>query len=221
MKCILLSINNFDEEYAYDTIKDIIKSDMKVLCIPFASDLNWLLKEGKKELARGGEFYNKHYKPFGSYGIPTDNFYVAKLSDDEYFIKQKIYEANIIYFSGGYMENILHILNHLNLLDYIEMYKENKIFIGESAGALILQDFYMEVPHIESHYKKYRKKRGLNITNKVNTIVHYDDKNKKHKFNFKILKLITRLDKRVVCLTDSGAIVIIDDEVKYLGNYYK
>ena len=220
MKCVLLSVNNIDEEYAFNKLKDIIKPEMKVLCIPFASDLNWLIDRGKIELEKYGNFWNNHYKPFSRYGIKEDNFYVIKMYDNEYDIKKMIIEADIIYFSGGYMEKAMRLLYHYNLIDFILSHCENKIFIGESAGALILQDEYMEVPFIEDDYRRYHKEKGIGIINNMNTIVHYDKYNKKHKLNSIILKLISRR-KKVVCLSNTGGILIDDDKIEYFGEVYK
>lgn len=219
MKCLLLSINNIDEDYIFESMKDIIKPEMKVLCIPFASDLNWIINNEKTELVKYGNFWTQHYNPFKKYGISEENFYIAKLRDNEYDIKNKILESDIIYFSGGYMEKAMKILHHYNLIDYILTYADSKIFIGESAGALIMQDQYTEVPFIESAYKRYHKEKGMGLINIMNIIVHYDRNNKKHKLNSMILKIISG-NKKVICLTNNGGILIDGDEIKYLGEVY-
>ena len=39
MRCIMLSNNNFDKDFARHKLVNIIEPNMKVVCIPFASDL--------------------------------------------------------------------------------------------------------------------------------------------------------------------------------------
>ena len=80
MKCVLLSVNNIDEDYAFNRLKEYIEPNMKVLCIPFASDLNWLIDKEKTELEKYGRFWTSHYKPFSKYGITEDNFYVKYIN---------------------------------------------------------------------------------------------------------------------------------------------
>lgn len=220
MKCLLLSINNIDENYIYEVLKKDITQNMKVLCIPFASDINWLKEKGHIELTVGGEFYNKHFKPFNRYGISEDNFYVTKLIDDEYFIKQKLIESDIIYFSGGKPENISFLLYYKNLIDYLMYVKDNKIFIGESAGSMILQDMYTITPHVDPEYKIYCKKEGLGIINTTDILVHYDNTNKKHRRNLKITKFFNFGKKKVIAISDHGAVYIKDNKMEILGETY-
>lgn len=220
MKCLLLSINNIDENYIYQVLKEDIIQNMKVLCIPFASDINWLKEKGQTELNVGGDFYNKHFKPFSKYGITENNFYVTKITDDEYFIKQKLIDSNIIYFSGGKPENISFLMYYKNLIDYLLYVKDNKLFIGESAGSMILQDSYTITPHVDPDYKLYYKKEGLGIIDTTDILVHYDNTNKKHKRNLKITKFFNFGKKKVIAISDHGAIYIKDDKIQLLGETY-
>ena len=221
MKCVLLSVNNIDEDYAFNRLKEYIEPNMKVLCIPFASDLNWLIDNEKSELEKYGRFWTSHYKPFSKYGITEDNFYVAKIHDNEYELKKIISESDIIYFSGGQMEKLIRLLYHYNLIDYLLIHMNEKIFIGESAGALVLQDEYTEVPHIDECYNRYRREKGIGIINNMNIIVHYDEQNRKHRRNFRLLKWFGRRGKNVVCLSNDGAVLITDNNIEYLGKVYK
>lgn len=221
MKCLLLSINNIDENYIYDILKEDITQNMKVLCIPFASDINWLGEKGHIELNVGGEFYNKHFKPFSKYGISENNFYVTKINDDEYFIKQKLIESDIIYFSGGKPENISFLLYYKNLIDHLLKVKSNKIFIGESAGSMVLQDKYTITPHVDPDYKMFCKKEGLGIIDTTDLLVHYDITNKKHRLNLKITKFFNFGKKKVIAISDHGAVYIKDNTIQMLGEVYK
>ena len=67
MKCILMSCMVLDQEYVMAEVSKIIKPNMKVVCIPFASDLQWLLN-GKLD-----EYKERHFRPFEKYGIKEFN----------------------------------------------------------------------------------------------------------------------------------------------------
>lgn len=213
MKCILMSCMVLDQEYVMNEVKKIIKPNMKVVCIPFASDLQWLLN-GEMD-----EYKERHYKPFEKYGITERNFYIASIHDDCRHLKRKIRDADIVYFSGGYMENIMFHLENKHLVRFLKLVKDSKIFIGESAGTLVLEDKYIEVPHIEDHYKYYKKKDGLGIVNNLEVIVHYNPYNELHVKNMEAVKSMTK--KPVVSLTDSGVAIVDNNKVKLIGEYYK
>ena len=213
MKCILMSSMMLDRENVEEEIKNIIKPNMKVVCIPFASDLQWLLNGDKTE------YIERHYNPFKKYGVKRVDFYVANLKDDYVFIKKKIKRADIVYFSGGYMENLMYHLKEKYLIRFLRLIKDKKIFIGESAGALVLGDTYIELPHIEDHYKIYKKEEGLGIFNNLNVVVHFNPDNENHRHNHEVIKNMT--NNEIVCLTDNGMVIIDDKKIKLLGDYYK
>ena len=158
MRCIMLSNNNFDKDFARHKLVNIIEPNMKVVCIPFASDLKWLIQNADTELNYDGKFTLDQYKPFREYGIELGNFYMMKPTDSRKYMKWKINQADIIYFTGGKMENIKNTLLKMGLWRYIIKHKYNKIFIGVSAGALILQDEYWEIPNVDDYYKNFQKR---------------------------------------------------------------
>ena len=73
---LLLSLNNFDENWCYSILKNIIKDNHNVLIIPFSYDDNWLKDKNDWNRAFSSE-YGTHYKeivsPFLSYGINEKN----------------------------------------------------------------------------------------------------------------------------------------------------
>ena len=84
MKCIMTSCNNIDKEYAFDKVSKYVHEDMKIVCVPFASELHWQLN---------GDFRNyieQHFKVFEKFGIKRKNIYIAKLSEGREKIIEKI-----------------------------------------------------------------------------------------------------------------------------------
>ena len=211
MRAILTSCNNCNEEYAFKTVSQYIKSDMKVVCIPFASDLNWQLQNDYNE------YKERHFRVFKSFGISEDNISIVSINDERDTIINKIVESDIVFFSGGFMENALFLINMLNLNIIMDYIKCTKLIIGESAGTLILQDEYNEVPYIEDAYRYYKRKKGLGFISYYNMMVHYDKNNPKHQENKSYLK---NLNKNItVCLSDSSLMIIDGKKIQLIGDY--
>lgn len=168
MRIAVSVIESLRSDYSVKYLKDIIKPGMKVVCIPWASELSWVLKGPTPD-----DFIYKHYRPFYEYGIELEDFYVCQAKDSIRFIKMKLNQADIIYFSGGYMECLLNLL-YLTGLDTIIKDMKDKIVIGESAGALVLSDYYYEYPYGDE-YSKIKRREGLGLINDHRFIVHYTE----------------------------------------------
>ena len=210
--CIAMSVNNLCVNHdAYLAVKEIIKPGMKVLNIPFASDLHWQLNSNKEN------HISNHLKMFEPFGIIRKDFDILHLFDSPSVMIRKICAADIIYFSGGYMENLMHLIESTGIDEYINCIKANKIFIGESAGALCLQSFYYEVPFIEEHYNKFKKEKGLNLLELDKTlIVHYNFNNKDHEAMSHKLKLISH-NTPIIALTDETILIQTENNINIYG----
>ena len=214
MKCIMMSCNNCDQEYAFEKVSEILKPNMKVVCVPFASELHWQLN---------GDFTsyeNSHFKVFKNFGIKEENISVVKLSEYRETIINKIESADVVFFSGGFMENFMFIIKSLRLTYFMKDLIKTKIIMGESAGTLVMLDNYAEVSHIEDEYREYKRKTGLGYVNNLDIIVHYDKNNDKHENNFHMLNINNLFTgKDVIALTDNSLIIIDGDEIIMLGDY--
>jgi peptidase E len=212
----MTSCNNIDKDYAFDKVSKYINEDMKVACVPFASELHWQLN---------GDFKNykeQHFRVFEKFGIKRKNIFIVKLSEGRESIIEKIDSADIVFFSGGYMENFMFIVKALRLEFFMKDYLVDKLIIGESAGTLVMLDSYAEVPFIEDDYKQYKRKDGLGYVNNLDIIVHYVKDNEHHKKNRALLEVVNvTMGKEVVCLTDNSLIIVNDDEIEFVGDYVK
>lgn len=211
MRAIFMSCNNCNEEYAFEEISNYIEPEMKVLCVPFASDLHWQLQGDYTE------YKERHFKVFNSFGITVDNIDILSIHDDTDTMIDKVLGSDIIFFSGGYMENAMYLLDKMKFNLLLPFIKNDKLFMGESAGTLILQDIYYEVPHIEDAYKHYREKTGLGLISDYNIIVHYDENNPKHKENAKHVKNLN--DRITICLSDESIFIVDDNWVQFIGQH--
>lgn len=214
MRCILMSCNNCNNGYAYDEVSDYIKPGMKVVCIPFASEIHWQINGDFTQ------YKEQHFQVFESFGINEDDISIVRLSMKRREIIHMLKEADIIFFSGGYMENIMFVVKALRLHGVINRLKEHKLFMGESAGTLALLNEYMEVPYIEDDYRKYQTKKGLGILYGYQIIVHYQMDNPKHQKNKEVLAMMdVGRQKKLICLTDNSLFIFDNGETKLLGEY--
>jgi peptidase E len=211
MRAILMSCNNCNEDYAYSEVSKYIQPGMKVLCVPFASELHWQLQGDYTE------YKERHFNVFKSFGISEEDIDVAKITDRKDDLIDKFVESDIIFFSGGFMENIMYLIKTLDLGIIMDFIKYTKLIMGESAGALVLQDKYIEVPYIEDAYTEYREKDGLGFISCYNLIVHYGKYNGKHHENKEYIKNLN--NKITVCLTDKSLIVYDNGYATILGDY--
>ncbi len=219
-KCVLLSNSNISDDYAFDKLKQIIKPNMKVLYFTYASELKWQL-ENQDSLIYGDKRKElfRHWKNFG---IEYGNFIVApfpKNKTEIRYIKEKIEKSDIIYFDGGFMENIKFVLELGGLWDYILKYKEDKIFMGSSAGALILQDKYHVTPHVDEYYDYFGVNEGLGVVQGYYVMPHFHNDNWYHKLNLVYCK-VTTLRKKHFALGENGGVIIEGDNFKPFGDVF-
>ena len=224
-KCVLLSNNNISDEYAFNELQKIIKPNMKVLCFCYASDLKWQM-ENQDTLVYGEE-RKSLYKHWANFGIEYGDFIVAPFPKDTTeirYIKEKIKMSDVIFFNGGFMENIDFILKLSGLWNFILENQEGKIFVGSSAGALILQSIYHICPHVDGYYDYYEKKKGLGITKRYSVQPHYHKNNFYHKVNMLVCKIASLKDKvKIVMLGENGGLIFDTEnekEVIAIGEVY-
>lgn len=211
MKAILMSCNNCNHDYAFEKVSQYIKPNMKVICVPFASELHWQLQGDFTE------YMNQHFSVFKSFGIPKENISIVRLTDDRNMIMDQIIDSDIIFFSGGFMENFMYITKMLNLKGFFQLLREHRLFIGESAGTLVMLNNYMEVPYIEDAYKHYVYQDGLGLLYGYNLMVHYNKDDVYHQKNKRVLE---EMDVgKTIGLTDNSLLIVDNGETYLLGDY--
>lgn len=212
---VLLSINNFDEKWCYDILKDIIKEDAKVLIVPLSYHENWLSDENDWDKAFNNE-YGTHYediiRPFLFYGIEENNIvWINQFVDSIEIMKEKIKESNIVFFTGGYPDKMYDRFKLYDLINEFENY--NGVMMGMSAGALVqINEYHITPDHDYSTFGYYK---GLNIINDFDIDVHYTNSEKQ---NVCLLKAIREKKKPVYSITDNGALLVKDGKITVMGD---
>lgn len=174
---ILLSTYDFNNSYCYPRLKNILKRGMRVVIVPFSHSSEYYRKKDLfDELYSfdNGKDFNIIANAFHDYGIFKEDIYVLNPHKDSIkFMKHKIEQADIVFFTGG--DPILYMarIKCFGLLDTLKEFKG--ITIGASAGAMIqLKEFFTyDMPWERYPYNYYK---GLGYVDGIDVLVHYNPK---------------------------------------------
>ena len=214
---ILLNINNFSEEFAYDTLKDIIQPYMNVLIIPFSYHEDWInsCEEFDAHYSKGKDEFEDIAKEFVNYGIKRRNIQVLHYyKDSRKTIRRKFHFADIIFLTGGYPDRFLYRIDQLNIRKMIQNFKG--IVMGTSAGAMIQFDEYHVTPEEEGQDYEYHE--GLGLLSGFDIEVHYEDS------FMHLASLVTDLKlhgKPIFVLPNYGGMVVDGDDYVLLGDAFE
>lgn len=124
---IMVNTYNFNSTEYYESLKRYLKPSMKVVIIPFASELKYFTQEGHFNNLYHPE-YGKDFKilskAFHNYGIEKEHIYVLNpFRDTIKFMKYKIKNADVILFTGGNFIECGDYLKATHLFDTVKEFK--------------------------------------------------------------------------------------------------
>ncbi len=212
---ILLDKLDFNEAWAFNMLKNIIKPEHKICIIPFAFHEEWIKNKEEWEKCYNkinGEYYKNMISPFSDYGIDENNIVLINyFTDSHENAKSKVYSSNIIFFTGGFPDKIIDRLLEFDLIDAIEQH--DGIKMGWSAGAMMqCFDYYISP---DEDYPKFIYKKGLKCIEDFAVEVHYKNLESQNK---SIEKYIYEKGKKVYTTQPQSAIIVDGSEVILLGN---
>ena len=156
---ILLNSYTFDSDYCYDSLKNIISAEMRVLVFPFGFRSKQIAntKEWERLYNReNGLFSIGLAKVFSSYGVPIDQIeWINYFSASRENLVKKIRSSDILYFCGGLPDIMYSRLSEFDILDELKDF--DGIVMGDSAGAVIQLDEYHISPDPDYHTFHYQK----------------------------------------------------------------
>lgn len=212
---ILLDKLDFNESWAYETLKNIIKPEHRICIIPFAFHDDWINSNDEWERCYDklkGEYYKLLISPFYTYGISDENITLINyFTDTPDSSKSKINSSDIIFFTGGYPEKIMHRLEEFHLVKCIE--NHNGIKMGWSAGAM-MQCFDYYISPDEKDYPEFLYEKGLNCIKDFAVEVHYKNTESQ---NRSIEKYIKERCKTVYTTEPGSAIIVDGNNITLLG----
>jgi cyanophycinase-like exopeptidase len=165
---IVLSTYDFNNEYCYEQLKDILKPGLRACIVPYSHN-----DEIYEDIDKFNDIYNyddvtsDYYalaRSFRDYGI--ESIRIIHPNDSELMIQDKILKSDILFFTGGdpvkmmkRLEPIMHIINQFD-----------GIVMGASAGAMVqVKEFVM---FGEGYEYGYHKGLGM-IDLDVDFLVHF------------------------------------------------
>lgn len=212
---ILLSLYNFNEEWAKEKISKYIKTSDKVVIIPFSFSEKWIHNNSEWQNAykrSSGKYYKDVVEPFLDLGIDEDNITWLNYFEDTNEKMRKIVEkSDIVFLTGGLTEKAVERVLEKDLLNSL---KKSRVVIGSSAGALMQLNEYFTTPdkdHLEFFYSS-----GLGLINKDFYIeVHYDETDLQKSSIKRALKEKTDI---VYAIKDNGGLLINEGKIGILGD---
>lgn len=212
---ILLDKLDFNESWAYETFREIIKPEHKICVIPFAFHEDWIKNKEEWEKSYNklnGEHYKNAISAFYTYGIDDKNITLVNYFVDSLeSAKEKVRESDIIFFTGGFPDRIMNRLKEFDLINIIEQH--NGIIMGWSAGSMIQCLEYYISP--DKDYPEFVYKNGLKCIKDFAVEVHYKNIDSQ---NSSIEKYIREKGKVVYTTERQSAIIVDGCEIKLLGN---
>ncbi len=217
MTNILLSRGLYHHPDLAPYLKTHIKAGNKVLIIA----LSFFAKHIKDEkdynsyYGKGGKYYDKMIKSFSLYNITEKDIdWLHYYNDTPDLARQKIKQADIIYFPGGAPDLMMKRIKAFGIKKALE--DHNKVFIGSSAGAMIqLRDYHIS-PDFD--YKSFSYEQGLDLLKGFSIEVHYRRKKKQKA----ALRKVNRAFKHEIYgLPDDGAIIIDQGRITCLKTAVK
>lgn len=211
---VLLSRGILKEDYMVDQLKDVIKSKHKVCILAFSFfEKITITKEAYDGYYKnGGEYYQKMIDSFAPYGIKENQIsWIYYFDDTKETAKQKILNADIIYFPGGSPDEMMTRIIEFELKEVLE--SQDKIFIGSSAGAMMQFDTYHISKDID--YDCFSLQEGLSLINNFIIEVHYR-RRKKQKSALRKMHRLTHKD--IYAIPDDGAIIYDHQYIRLIGS---
>ena len=147
-----------------------------------------------------------------SYGIKEKNIiFLNYFQDTKQIAKNKIQNADIIYFLGGLPDRMMDRLKEFDLIDVLTQH--NKVVIGYSAGAVIQFEEYFLSPNDD--YTTFNYYKGIPYLKNFYLQVHYENTSEQNMTIDKVLKE----RKRTIYAQHKGkgGVVVYDGNIKMIG----
>lgn len=213
---ILLEGYEINADYLYNELKNYIKPEHKVAVVAFSfrddrvkSLEDWYNLYSKEK----GLYYGGIVSGLTAYGIAESNIvFLNYYTDTKESAKEKIENADIIYFLGGLPDRMMDRIKEFDLVD--TLLKHNGIVMGYSAGAVIQLAEYHLSP--DDYYKEFTYYKGLPYLDNFYLEVHYNNTAIQ---NESIEKVLSERGKTVYATEHfSGGIIVDNRKIKLLGD---
>ena len=204
------NLDDFKEE-----LREYFSEDSRVAVVAFSfyDDYVYDAASWEKVYGRGlGNCYFETVDALSAFGVSKENItFINYFTDTHESARDKIKNANVIYFTGGLPDRMMDRIKEFNLLDTLREF--DGIAVGYSAGAVIQLAEYHLYP--DGDYKDFEYYEGLDYLNSLYLEVHYEFKPEQ---NESIRRVLAERNLPVyVTHTRRGGVVVDNGRIKIIG----
>ena len=210
---ILFDCPNIDD--FYDDLKDYFNEKTRVCMIAFSYYDDYVYDEESWEKVFGkdkGGVYFETIDSFKPFGVKPENIvFINYFKDTKESAKEKIKNADVLYFTGGLPDRMMDRIKDFELEDVIMAHEG--IVMGYSAGAVIQLKEYHLYP--DGDYKDFGYYEGLPMFDDFYVEVHYRDLDIQDE---SIKRCLSERGKTVYVTNDrGGGIVVENGKIRIVG----
>ena len=214
---ILLEGYDIRAKWIYRELKNYIKPSYRVTVLAFSFRENNIknLLDWNAFYGAESSFYRSICRNFAVYGIkPTQISFVNYFQDTGESARNKIENADIIYFPSGLPDRMMERIDEFGLRDSLVEHKG--IIMGYSAGALIqLAEYHLSPDH---DYPTFRYCKGLGFLKDFYLEIHYEGTEVQKE---SIRKILAEREKDIYATAlMKGAILADGKNVRLIGNVH-
>ena len=204
------NLDDFKEE-----LREYFSEDSRVAVVAFSfyDDYVYDAASWEKVYGRGlGNCYFETVDALSAFGVSKDNItFINYFTDTHESARDKIKNANVVYFTGGLPDRMMDRIKEFNLLDTLREF--DGIAVGYSAGAVIQLSEYHLYP--DGDYTDFGYYEGLDYLNSLYLEVHYEFKPEQ---NESIRRVLAERNLPVyVTHTRRGGVVVDNGRIKIIG----
>lgn len=204
------NLDDFKEE-----LREYFSEDSRVAIVAFSfyDDYVYDAASWEKVYGRGlGNCYFETVDALSAFGVSKENItFINYFTDTHESARDKIKNANVVYFTGGLPDRMMDRIKEFNLLDTLREF--DGIAVGYSAGAVIQLAEYHLYP--DGDYKDFGYYEGLDYLNSLYLEVHYEFKPEQ---NESIRRVLAERNLPVyVTHTRRGGVVVDNGRIKIIG----
>ena len=212
---ILLNETNFDQDWAAETLVDILKPQLQVLILPLSGNYGWSsdAADWQDRFERGSDYHYDLMRPFRSYGIPKDHISFLNCFDEEpETAAQKLKASDLVFLVGEDPDDCMNSLEDMGLVQALQNYRG--IVMGASAGAKIQLEQYYRTLDDEMLFDYHP---GLGLVSGFDLESHYEED------PFHLTGIIRALESgssSVIVLPRQGGALISGANIDLLGDAF-
>lgn len=208
---VLLNYYNFDEPWAFETLKPLIYGK-KTLILPlaFRPTQAWDMQSWLSIYGPNGEKYKAITSPFETYGICGDKLNWLNCFDTDADFIEQINAAEVLFFTGGMPERAIDWLDKLGLTEAVKGF--GGVVMGASAGAMLQLERYHITP--DEDYASYGLWQGLGLVKGLDLEVHFLDTELQNNCT---QRAVVELDVPVYQMWHEGGLLVENNTVTVMG----